>query len=145
MNWGTKIFMSFVVFAIIIISMVVISVSQDFYLVADDYYKQEIEYQNQIDKIQNYKQLDQPLAIKYWSAGRKASIQFPIARTERLEGEIHFFRPSNGNLDFKVAINPDGGGSQIVDLSEAIPGLWKVKVSWSANGKGYYDEQTLVL
>ncbi len=145
MNWGTKIFLSFVVFAIIIISMVVISVSQDYHLVAEDYYKQEIEYQNQIDKIENYKQLDQPLAIKYWSKGRKASIQFPITRSQQLEGEIHFFRPSNGNLDFKVAINPDGGGSQMVDLSDAVPGLWKVKVSWSANGKGYYDEQTLVL
>ncbi|MEM8895772.1 MAG: FixH family protein [Bacteroidota bacterium] len=145
MNWGTKIFLTFVVFAIIIMSMVAISVSQDFHLVSEDYYKQEIEYQDQIDKIQNYKQLEQPLAIKYWSKGRKASIQFPTSRKAELEGEIHFFRPSNGNLDFKVAINPDGGGSQIVDLSDAVPGLWKVKVSWSANGKGYYDEQTLVL
>ena len=145
MNWGTRIFISFAVYAAIIISLVVVSVRQDLFLVSEDYYKQEIEYQAQITKMENYKQLDQPLAIKYWSAGRKASIQFPIGSRDKLEGEIHFFRPSNGNLDFKVAINADGGGAQMLDLKDAVPGLWKVKVSWSADGRGYYDEQTLVL
>ncbi len=145
MNWGTKIFISFAVFAAIIISLVVVSVRQDFYLVSEDYYQKEIEYQSQITKIENFKKLEQPLAIRYLSEDRRASIQFPIGSKVRLQGEIHFFRPSNGNLDFKVAVNPDGGGAQLLDLSEAIPGLWKVKVSWSADGKGYYDEQTLVL
>ena len=31
-----------------------------------------VEYQEQIDKIENYQELNEPLAIKYWSAGRKA-------------------------------------------------------------------------
>ncbi len=145
MNWGTKIFISFAVFAAIIISLVVVSVRQDFYLVSEDYYQKEIEYQSQITKIENFKKLEQPLAIKYLSEARRASIQFPIGGKDKPQGEIHFFRPSNGNLDFKVAVNPDGGGAQLLDLSEAIPGLWKVKVSWSADGKGYYDEQTLIL
>lgn len=145
MNWGTRIFISFAVFAAIIISMVVISFQQDIHLVADDYYKQEIEYQSQITKIENFKQLNQPLSIKYWSEGHKASIQFPVGNEDKPEGEIHFFRPSNGKLDFKVAIQTNLSGSQMLDLSQAVPGLWKVKVSWQADGQSYYDEQTLVL
>lgn len=145
MNWGTRIFISFAVFATIIISLVVISFRQDFHLVADDYYKQEIEYQSQITKIENFKLLNQPLSIKYSSQEQRAAIQFPVGKEDMPAGEIHFFRPSNGKLDFKVAIQTDAAGSQMLDLSQAVPGLWKVKVSWQADGQSYYDEQTLVL
>ena len=53
MNWGHKIVMTFIVFAAIIISMVVISMRQDVSLVAADYYKQELAYTEQMNKLEN--------------------------------------------------------------------------------------------
>ena len=64
MNWGTKIVFSFIAFAGLIITMVVISMRQDVSLVAKDYYVQEIAYQDQIDKIQNQKALESEPTIK---------------------------------------------------------------------------------
>ena len=51
MNWGNKIMLSFSVFVAIIITMVVVSMKQDVFLVSEDYYDKEVKYQNQIDKM----------------------------------------------------------------------------------------------
>ena len=53
MNWGNWIAVSFVCFALFIGTLVVICVRQDISLVAPDYYKQELNYQKQIDRNQN--------------------------------------------------------------------------------------------
>ncbi len=144
MSWGTKIFLSFVVFMGIIISLVVVSMRQDFYLVTDDYYKQEIEYQGQIDKMKNYKSLNEALAIQYEADKRVAMIQFP-QKAQAQEGSIHFFRPSNGNFDFTVPVKANGQGVQEINLNDKVPGLWKVKINWTVEGQSFYEEKTLVL
>lgn len=144
MNWGKSIVIAILTFMAIIIAMVVISVRQNIYLVADDYYQQELKYQQQIDKMENYLEMDGTLDITYSKPSGTVQVAFPQSG-ESINGEIIFFRPSDARFDFTLAIAPDSNGVQQLDLSDKLPGLWKLKVSWEANGKAYYKEQNIVL
>lgn len=144
MNWGTRIFLSFVVFAIIIFTMVFISMNQDINLVADDYYKQEIEYEDQIQRIRNTKALIESPVISIDKSTQEVIIQFPgsIAKTVQ-EGSIHFFRPSDSSLDKRYVLSLDETGIQRISIVGRLKGLWKVKLSWKDQELEYYDEKIL--
>lgn len=144
MNWGIKVTIAIVTFMAIMIVMVIISVRQDFYLVTEDYYQQELKYQSQIDKMANYQNLEEKLLVKYNKQQAVAELHFPEGN-DKMEGSIHFFRPSNAHLDFKLPLKTNAQGVQVVNLANVSSGLWKIKISWQADGKFYYDEQTVVL
>uniref|UniRef100_UPI004049D1B0 FixH family protein n=1 Tax=Fulvivirga sp. TaxID=1931237 RepID=UPI004049D1B0 len=141
MNWGHKIVLTFVVFAAIIISMVVISMRQDVSLVAPDYYKQEIAYTEQMDKLANTNSLgDNAPQINYDHSKR----QFVITSKEFLKGELHFYRPSDASKDIKLSLLMEGQ-PQTVDASNMISGFWKVKLNWEKDGKSYFTEKNIVI
>ena len=50
-SWGTGIVIAFAIFMAVTVSTAVYMMNQDVNLVADDYYDQEIKYQQQIDRI----------------------------------------------------------------------------------------------
>ncbi|ELR70754.1 hypothetical protein C900_03362 [Fulvivirga imtechensis AK7] len=144
MNWGTKIVIVFVLFAGLIVTLVTISMKQDVSLVAKDYYVQEIAYQDQIERIKNYKKLGaEQLRITYDDSRSVVVITAP--GNHKREGEVHFFRPSDASLDSKYALKPNGDGHQYFDVKNFKKGLWKIKISWQENGREYYEEKTLVI
>ncbi len=141
MNWGTSIFITFVVFMGIIITMVVISMRQDVSLVASDYYKQEIAYQDQIDKLQNAVEAGDELVFNY-SSGQK---QFVMTSQMTTSGEVHFYRPSDATKDLKVPFEIKKGDQAIISTKGMDKGLWKVKLTWGETDKLYYTEKTIVI
>ena len=77
MNWGWKICILYSGFALLTLTMVFFAMNQEVFLVSDDYYKQEIEYQGQIDKMENARALSEPLVISYDSLSKNLVIIFP--------------------------------------------------------------------
>ena len=58
MNWGNKIAIAYSSFVIFMVILVISCVKQNgIFLVSEDYYKQEIQYQDRIDNISNTRQL----------------------------------------------------------------------------------------
>ena len=147
MNWGYKIVVAFVIFAAFIGTLVGICVNQDISLVAKDYYRQEIAYQEQIDRMANHEALPEKPKVIYKRSEGKAVLAFPPQVKNRIsQGSVHFFRPSDAKLDNKFAIQLDTEGQQHFDLSQYQKGLWKVKLQWaSRSGEEYYDEMTIVI
>ena len=141
MNWGHKIVLTFVVFVAIIISMVTISMRQDVSLVAPDYYKQEIAYTDQMNKLENALSLGENAPQIVYEHTKR---QFVITSKELIDGELHFYRPSDASKDIKVSLSLDGQ-PKTVDASEMISGLWKVKLSWEKAGKSYFAEKNIVI
>ncbi|MTI31566.1 FixH family protein [Xanthovirga aplysinae] len=145
MNWGKSVALAFVLFAIMIIGLVVVCVKQDVNLVAEDYYKQEIAYQDRIDEIQNAKQMETKIQFVLNKKEHMANLVFPKeAGQEDLHGEIHFFRPSDASMDRKVVLALDLNGQQQIDISKLFPGYWKMQLSWTANGKRFFEEKSFM-
>jgi hypothetical protein len=124
--------------------MVYKSTSQDFSLVTEDYYKEEVEYQKQIDKKRNSAALEDKLKIEMLYNERKVRLDFPAGLTE-IHGEILFYRPSDVRQDVKFAVNLNSENYQDIWFDELQKGLWRVKVNWEANGKEYFDEKPLII
>ena len=144
MNWGARIVLSFVVFAILIFTMVFISMKQDINLVSTDYYKQEIAYEDQIQRERNTRSLAVSPEIKFENTSQQVIITFPEElATQVKDGYIHLFRPSDSALDKKYKLELNNKGVQSISVLDNLRGLWKIKLYWEDNAKEYYYEKLL--
>lgn len=144
MNWGVKIFILYTGFVVLTLSMVFFAMNQEISLVEEDYYKQEIAYQDQIDKITNARRLKMPLRMEYDSLKRQFVVTFPREQMQAgVQGEVVFFRPSDAQLDRTFTILPDATGAQLFVLEDFKRGRWRVKVRWESNGVDYFEEELI--
>lgn len=145
MNWGIKIIVAYVCFGALVASLVIISMKQDISLVAKDYYKQEIAYQDQIERISNYKNLEKTPEMSLDKANASLILSFPKEIKEVKSGSLLLFRPSKASMDqeFELRLNDDL--QQIFTIGHLSTGLWKVRLSWLAGDKEFYNEQIIVL
>jgi hypothetical protein len=128
------------------LSMVFYFMQQDVDLVAKDYYRQEIQYQDQIDKITNARSLKEPVNFEYLAQENMIKIHFPSAHVQGgISGTIELYRPSNANEDRLVQVKPSSDGKQLIKVGDLSLGFWKIKISWSSGGKDYYDEHIVTL
>jgi len=146
MSWGWKIVMLYSAFVIMTLAMVFYFMGQKVDLVAEDYYKQEIEYQDQIDKITNARALKEPVEFEYSIENRSIVLNFPASHiVQGIEGKIQLYRPANSEEDKEYAIRPEDTGVQTIAVGSLSKGLWKIKISWSSAGIEFYDEKVITL
>lgn len=108
-------------------------------LVAEDYYEQEIRYQSQLDQMERVRASGSLASIQYNPDLKLITISIPESQGQpQPAGKVELYRPSSANLDQSVKLDVDGQGSQQIDAGSLQPGLWKVKVTWSAGGKDFY-------
>lgn len=96
MNWGNKITLVFIGFVILTITMVIFSMKQEFHMVEENYYEEEIAYQTKMDEIRNGNDWKGVISVK--QEGSNLALQFEGA--EKVNGKIQFYRPSDADLDF---------------------------------------------
>ncbi len=146
MNWGKGIILAFIGFFGVIFTLAYISMQQDISLVADNYYEQELAYEDQIERIKNTDGLTKKPAISVDKKQGQAKLKFPSElKGSVYEGSIQFFRPSSAALDQTFDILLDEEGFQTFDISRFPRGLWKVKISWKSKNREYYNEATMIL
>lgn len=136
-NWGTKIFLTYGLFVVFMLGMVYLCMQQDFDLVTPDYYAQELKYQEVIDGQQNLKALGKPVSIE--QAGQLLSVALPQQHIDG-KGQVMFYRPDNSALDFTIPLGAET--TVMLAMDRLKKGMYKVKTSWTHEGKRYYDEQS---
>ncbi|MDZ7607986.1 MAG: FixH family protein [Cyclobacteriaceae bacterium] len=146
MNWGWKIAILYSGFVVMTLGMVFYFMGHKVDLVAEDYYKQEIAYQDQIDKMSNSQAMLQPLGIDLDRQTLSAIIRFPTEHASAgIQGSVQLYRPANSDEDKSFDILIDSTGVQSVLLTGFSKGLWKIKVMWNSGGKDYYSEKVVTL
>jgi hypothetical protein len=143
-NWGTGIDLVYSLFVLALVVTVIRSTQYDNSLVSDHYYADDLAYQRHYDKLVNSQRLADDLTIGQNSGKTAVELQFP-AGAGRVNGQIHFFCPSDSRQDFRVSIRTNAELRQVVSTHGLKAGLWRVKVDWSAGGKGYYKEEVIVI
>lgn len=140
-NWGAKVAILYLSFVALIITLVVGSMHQKFDLVSKDYYKQEIEYQRVIDASKNQAALSAPVTVI--KASNEVLINFPQDfKNKNISGTIQFYSPIDASMDkqFNIAAVNNSMAINDKDLHKTN---YKVKLSWQANGKNYYQESDI--
>lgn len=141
MNWGYKILFVYLGFVALILGMVSLCIVQkDIFLVDNEYYKEEINYQSKIDKIGTTARLKTPVHFQF-KAGQLL-VQYPVdARPAK--GDLWLFRPSDARQDQHVPAHATDNGMQAISMATMKPGLWRVKLDWESQGHAYFCEEVL--
>ena len=142
-NWGTGIFLFYGIFVAGLFYQVLKSTHYDHSLVVDNYYEEDLAYQNRYEELANSAALKQKLDIRYLENEEVVRLAFP-KDLGAIKGTIHFYRANNKDQDFSVSVLPND--EQVMDiLDKAFPsaGRWTIEVSWEAAGKQFYDEQAV--
>jgi hypothetical protein len=144
MNWGHKITIVFIAFAAMMIYMVVRSFQANVDLVSEDYYLQELNYQEQIDKKQNlindkrqvtHQMTDEGILLNF---SRSSSI-------ENIKGTVNIYRPSEADMDQTLDISLDSQYTQLISPRLLSPGKYVLKIDWSEDETLYYQEIELLI
>lgn len=139
MNWGNRIVLAFICFAAFIGYMVVRAFQEDFDLVAEDYYAQEINYQQKLKQLFNSASLEEQVSVKQGVN----EIQFTFPKTA--EGEIYFYHPSRELFDKKFDIKTTSEGLQSISKEDLVPGNYRINISWTNDKKEYFQQSKIFI
>ena len=137
-NWGTGIVIAMVAFMLFILSFVYKAFTNskyDHHLVTKEYYKEEINYQQEIDAVSNAKKLTQN--IKFTTTKEGIEIKFPSElEGKEVIGNVKFTRSADDKLDFNMPISLQNGKMFIPD-NKLVKGIYVVNISWKMDNKKY--------
>ncbi len=144
LNSGTAIAAFYATFMVALLYFVIKSTTYDNSLVMDNYYEQDLKYQEHYDKVVNNQALEQKVKIKIHPNDQSIDFLFPD-NMKKVKGNIHFFCPSTKYGDVRKAIQVDEHGTMKVTTKTFKSGRWKIKLDWKNGEKNYYEEFEIVL
>lgn len=137
-TWGHGVAVALGSFIIFILFMVLVfpNGQQGSELVSDNYYEDELVYQEVIDGKNNAEKLAEKPRYTQSAAGIK--IEFPKSIAADAN-KVHFdlFRTDDANLDVKKELTLDGTQSFTIPKQVISKGSYTLKVKWKQNKKPY--------
>ena len=144
--WPLGIILTFGVFIAGTVGLIVMACSQRVDLVSPDYYERELKFQGQIDQVERTHRAASQASVAYDAAGKCITVSLPADQARReVTGSIELYRPSAAGMDRAVQLEPDASGINASMPAGLAPGLWRVRVSWTAEKQNYYLEQKVVV
>jgi hypothetical protein len=138
-NWGWGVVIFYSSFAAFILFLVFKTTTVNIDLVTTDYYKKELAYQEQINKVKRTNNLREPLQWEIESKGVVFSFPKETAGS-KVKASVLFYRPSDSDKDLKVEVTPDTSGTCIIYSDKLNKGVYRMQVDWSVDDVAYYNE-----
>lgn len=143
MHWGKWIIVSFVLFVAFIGTLVTVCIRQDINLVTRDYYQDELTYQDQIDRLNNTKELIEKPSIKVID---DTNLEISFTQFNEIEkGKLQLFYPANEKMDKHYNVAPSNEKHQYYTLSNLPKGMYRARLQWTMHGKEFYVEEIIYL
>lgn len=127
-----------------VLAVVFYTMTLDVNLVADDYYQQELVYEDQINRLKNTETLEFKPNFEKSTDGKLIVLTFPTNLAPE-KGEITLYRPSDFTKDRRFALALDAENQQGFVSESLQSGLWRAKLLWEADGKSYFQEFVIVM
>lgn len=143
MNWGKSIVVAFILFAAFIGTLVTICVRQDLHLVTKDYYKEELQYQQQIDRLSHTARLTDKPTIKVEDGNFLRIVYSDFSKVQN--GILHLFRPSDARMDKQFELKRTSGLSQLFSTEGMTKGMYRARLQWTMNGQEFFVEEVIQL
>ena len=140
MNWGQKLTVAIAGFMGFILFLVISSHGVESDLVTDDYYQQEIDYQQTIDATENADALKGELVVE--TTDDAVRVTLPEDFQFAVVGTVSFYRPDDASKDFTVDI-PGDRRSILVPLSKLSAGQYEINVHCEYQDKAYFFKKPL--
>ncbi|MBN1651540.1 MAG: FixH family protein [Bacteroidales bacterium] len=143
-NWGTGIFITILIMIAWLGFLISKSFEYKLNMDADDYYERGLDHSAQMNRIKSsipYKAAftvelqDEFLIIHYppFFAGKKAS------------GELWFYRPSDYELDKKIAVDNQEDNIQKIHIQHFTKGRYILRASVTVDSHAYFFEHEILI
>jgi nitrogen fixation protein FixH len=143
-NWGTGIVIGLILFMGFILAMVFMMSTDKKYnydLVTDEYYKEELKFQEEIDAENNSLLLSEKVRILRKPEG--LLLIFPKEVVEnKIIGTVNLYRPSNKRLDFEIPLELFKS-ELLISKDQLLDGRWNIIVRWRSNDKDYLFKEEI--
>ena len=143
MNWGKSIILAFVLFGAFIATLVTVCIRQDVNLVTKDYYKEELAYQKQIERMAHTAMLTEKPSLTV-EPGDMLTIRYAEFRHLQ-EGELQLFRPSDPAMDRAFELRKSERPFQYFSTEGMKSGMYRARIKWKMNGDEFFLEQVINL
>lgn len=142
MNWGKGITIFMLAFMTFIGSMVYIAFTKNADLVRDDYYENELAFDQTKGEKANYTALENPIHIEKNELG--VNFIYPSEMNAEKGGKIAFYRPDQKKYDCEFEIQMSEDHIQRLAYSNFRDGYYDVSIRWTdANDKTYIFESNI--
>ena len=143
-NWGRGIVIAIALFIGFILYFVIKMSTNDKYdhdLVTQEYYKEELAFQEQIDKEKNLAMLSEPIKVTTKKEG--IEVVFPSElKPADIEGTLFLYRPSNKKLDLDIPLSLT---SNVLFLPKKhlVDGRWNINLAFKHQGVSYFFKKEI--
>jgi hypothetical protein len=142
MNWGKSIIAAFIFFAVFIAALVSVCMRQEVSLVSNQYYKEDLQYQQELESLNNASALASKPAITLTNS----AVVIEYANWQRVSsGKLSIQRPSDESLDKQYALESLSSSQVTVAMDRMPAGLYKLKFEWQENGVRFSIHKTIVV
>ncbi len=143
-TWGTAIAIVLVVFALGMGYAVYQAVQQDYDLVTEDYYAEELVYQEKIDQKTAALALEGELVLSWTEAGML--LQFPEELKGKVAGmDLEMYCVTEADNDFNITQKSWSVADITIPAAKFKSGKWIAKLTLVTNGTAYYFDPAIAL
>lgn len=138
LNWGQSLFIVLGLFVIFIGSFVYKTLflpEYDHTLVSEEYYKEEINYQQEIDRLNNAAELTQDLVVTSTSKGLELVFPNTFDYT-KITAYLKLQRTADDNFDITKQLVLDSS-TYLIPEKQLIRGRYSIKVNWEYDSIPY--------
>ena len=143
LNWGAGIAILYMGFVVMILLLVGMSASQKIDLVTDQYYEEELRFQDKINKTNHAKALTDPLVWEVTEQGIR--INYPESFSENnLAGTVKLYCPSDNTKDKTFPVKSISH-TQLIAASDLDSGRYYLQIDWQNGKETYWNEGVVVI
>lgn len=143
-NWGTGIVIGLILFIGFILVMVFMMSTEkkyDYDLVTEEYYKEELRFQDEIDAENNAFLLSEKVRVLREPEG--LLLVFPKElENDKILGTVFLYRPSNKRLDFEIPLELTKS-QLLIPKDRLLDGRWNIIVRWRSDEKDYLFKEEI--
>jgi len=126
---------SFIIFILSYVYKATFVAKYDHHLVSEEYYKDELKYQGEINKLENANALESDVSLTRSSDG--VLVHFPASMDgKNIKGTVYFVRLADENFDFQESISLENN-TFLIQNEKLVAGRWNVKIDWTYNDTPY--------
>ncbi|MBL0036833.1 MAG: FixH family protein [Flavobacteriales bacterium] len=138
-NWGHGIFISMVIFVIMMTSFMVRAFHNQEELVTENYYAEELKYQDRIDRMTNATEAGEAMRTEVVAGALVLTFPARFAGAP-INGSAHLLKPNDSRADRTVELVVDNTGRCTIDTQGWMKGVYHLQVDWNAEGVDHYSE-----
>lgn len=141
--WPYGIVLTFLIFCSFMIGFAVYSTKSKTELVAEDYYDQEIQYQQVIDGKNRMAGLSSSLELVRHA--EQLVVKLPTELHQADSGHIRFYRPSNENFDYRADWAAFENGQLTIPADQFVAGPYQLVLQLYLAGDLYFHEERITI